>query len=266
MKITQLRNATIVLELGSEGRSMTVLVDPMLADEGTLPSLKYFGAPRRRNPIVPLPVEANEVLGRVTHALITHCQRGHFDHLDHAGKRFLRDRKIPVVCTAHDTAYLATRGLLVSPLSEAGRQPFFHGHITPIPCVHGDGIVGRLMEHGSGYLIELPDEPSVYVAGDTLLTDDVARCLRELRPDVAILPAGGARLDLGGEIIMNGDDVVRACALTNGIVVANHLEALDHCPTTRDGLRDAANRAGVGARLRIPGDGETIELTNPRTP
>jgi hypothetical protein len=41
-------------------------------------------------------------------------------------------------------------------------------------------------------------------------------------------------------------------------VVANHLEAISHCPTTREALRDAAEMAGVADRMWIPEDGETL--------
>jgi len=257
MHITHLRNATVLLEFPSEGRPVGLLVDPMLAPRGTLPALRYLGAGRRRNPVVDLPQGAEQALERVTHALITHCQRGHFDHLDRAGKRFLRERQTPVLCMPRDAAYLARRGLRVQPLAGPGRQPWaLGGHVTPIPCVHGRGWVGRFMEHGHGYLLELPGEPSVYLAGDTVLTPTVRDVLARLRPDVAVLPAGGARFDLGAEILMDAGDMAEAAALTPGALVVNHLEALDHCPTTRASVRTLAAQGGWTGRLWVPEDGE----------
>lgn len=260
MKITQIRNATILLEFKSCGNSIGLLVDPMLAPRGTLPSLKYLGGQRQRNPLVDLPHHTPGLLQRVTHGLVTHCQRGHFDHLDGAGKKFLRDAGVPVICMPRNTAYLAARAIATQPLDGEQTQRFFHGHITPIPCVHGRGLVGHLMEHGHGYFIDLPGEPSVYIAGDTLLTDEVRLCLTERQPCVAILPGGGARFDLGTEILMDMTDVIDACALTSGITVVNHLEALDHCPTSRSELAIAANRAGLTNRLHIPEDGTVLEF------
>jgi L-ascorbate metabolism protein UlaG (beta-lactamase superfamily) len=121
MHITQLRNATVVLEFESKGLPVRLLVDPMLAPRAALPSLKWLTGKRRRNPLVDLPERSNEVLASVTHALITHCQRGHFDHLDRAGKHFLRERRIPVFCTPHDEPYLRARGLNAQPLSSVER-------------------------------------------------------------------------------------------------------------------------------------------------
>lgn len=259
MKITTLRNATLLLEWGE----VALLVDPMLAAAGALPRLRFGGGSGQRNPLVDLPPAAPGLLARTTHALITHCQRGHFDHLDSAGRRFLRERSTPVFCTSSDAAWLAGKGLASVPLAPVGRQPFLGGHVTPLPCVHGRGWVGRLMAHGVGWFIEQPGEPGVYIAGDTLLTDEVRRFLADRRPDVAILPAGGARFDLGGEILMDGHDICAAARLTPGVVIANHLEALDHCPVTRACVRQLADAAGVGERVRVPEDGETLEYALP---
>lgn len=260
MKITQIRNATALIEFEFDGRPVGVLVDPMLAQRGTLPALRYLGGQRRRNPLADLPKQWPHLLERVTHGLITHCQRGHFDHLDGAGKRHLREAAVPVFCMSRDAAYLRAQHIGTQVLRGTQAQPFFHGQITPVPCVHGRGLVGRLMEHGFGYLIELPGEPSMYIAGDTVLTPEVCRVLTERRPAVAVLPAGGARFDFGAEILMDGADVLAACALTAGVVVANHLEALDHCPTSRAQLAADAVRAGFASRLRIPHDGDTLEF------
>ncbi|MFA5683136.1 MAG: hypothetical protein WC995_01090, partial [Lysobacteraceae bacterium] len=64
--------------------------------------------------------------------------------------------------------------------------------------------------------------------------------------------------DLGGEVIMDGAAVVELATLVRGQVVANHLEALSHCPQTRVGLAAQAARAGVADRLSIPDDGECL--------
>lgn len=254
MKITQLRNATVLVDIGPH----TLLVDPMLAPAGALPTLKWLTAGRRRNPLVELPPGTPEALGRVTHALITHCQRGHFDHLDRAGKRWLREHRVPVLCMPGDAEHLRARGLDARPLQAEGPSGVDGLRITPVPCLHGDGWVGRLMAHGHGYVIEHAGEPSLYIAGDTVLTDTVRRCVTGLRPDVCVVPAGGAAFDLGGEIIMDGTQALDLAELGAGVFVANHLEALDHCPTTRAGLRRAARERGLDHRVRVPEDGEVM--------
>lgn len=256
MQITQVRNATVVLHYAAH----RILVDPMLAPAGALPSLKWLTGQRRRNPLVELPAGTPELLDTVTHVLITHCQKGHFDHLDRAGKRWLRERQLPVLCMPGDAAYLRERGLNVQVLNAEGPTPFGNGHITPIPCLHGAGWIGRLMAHGHGYFIEQAGEPSVYVAGDTVLTDEVRRCVRERSPAVAVVPAGGAAMDLGGELIMDAAQALALAAEGDGVFVMNHLEALDHCPTTRGALLQAAAKAGLQQRVAVPADGQTLRF------
>ncbi len=264
MKITQLRNATLIVHIGQRH----ILVDPMLAPQGALPPLRLLDGKRLRNPTVDLPTQAAAALDQVTHCLITHCQKGHFDHLDAFGKRWLRDRQTPVICTPHDAAYLQKRGLNVQALPEGHDQPkpFFEGHIRTVRCTHGEGVVGRMMEHGVGYLIEMPGEPSLYLAGDTILTPRVRAFVSQHQPGVSVVPAGGARFDIGGDIIMGVDDVMAFTRLANGTVVANHLEAISHCPVTRTELLAAGRQAGLSQRLVVPADGETVVLQTQAEP
>ncbi|WLI90095.1 MBL fold metallo-hydrolase [Massilia sp. R2A-15] len=260
MRIIQLRNATIVIHSGPHH----ILVDPMLATKDALPALRLFDGKRLRNPTVELPQSAGAVLDEVTHCLITHCQKGHFDHLDRAGARWLRERQVPVICTPHDSEHLRQLGLNVLPLADghAQPQPFLGGAIRTVRCRHGRGLVGAAMEHGVGYFIELPGEPSLYLSGDTVLTDDVRAFVRAHQPQVCVVPAGGARFDLGGEIIMGVDEVIELTRIAQGTVVANHMEAISHCPVTREQLREAASRDGV--RVVAPADGETVTVLGDR--
>ena len=56
----------------------------------------------------------------------------------------------------------------------------------------------------------------------------------------------------------DADQALRAVAAGRGRFVLNHLEALDHCPTRRDELRAEAERRGLGGRVQVPADGETL--------
>lgn len=258
MQIRQIRNATIIIEIGAN----RILVDPMMARKGALPPLRLFGA-RQRNPIVELPDSAAAALDAVTHCLITHCQKGHFDHLDRAAKKWLRERRIPVICSPHDTPHLAALGLNVQPLPDSHElpSPFMGGTIRTIKCTHGKGLIGKLMEHGVGYMIVIPGEPSLYLAGDTILTPSIREFVFQHQPQVSVVPAGGAQFDFGGDIIMGIDEVVEFTRLSRGIVLANHMEGVSHCPVTRTELAKAGILAGIDQRLRIPADGEIMEFT-----
>ena len=255
MKIHQIRNATILIDYADQ----RILVDPMLMPRHTLPPLRLFKY-RERNPAVDLPENAEALLNRATHCLITHFQKGHFDHLDKAAVKWLRNQALPVLCTERDAEVLAKKGLLTKPLRRdfAQTQHFLNGAVQLTPCRHGRGLVGLLMEHGVGYFIRIPGEPSLLVTGDTLLTPELRDFVKTHQPDVVVAPAGGARFDIGGDIIMNANDMVELANLTPGKIVANHLGAISHCPVTRADVTQLARQTGLHDRIFAPADGETL--------
>ena len=63
------------------------------------------------------------------------------------------------------------------------------------------------MANGAGFYLELPDEPSIYISGDTVLTGDVEKALSVFKPDVAVMASGSARMDVGGPIMMPLDEL-----------------------------------------------------------
>lgn len=258
MQITQLRNATLVLAAAGQ----RLLVDPMLATAGAIPALKYATRSRRRNPLVELPANTDSALAEVTGALITHCQKGHFDHLDRAGSRWLRERALPVWCAPGDEAFLRRRGLNAEAIGAEGVQACWGAEVQLVPCLHGRGVIGSIMAHGVGYFIRWPNEPSIYLTGDTILSAEVEDFVARNQPDIIVAPAGGARFDVGGEIIMGVEDILGLLRVAKGCVVANHLEALDHCPVSRGQLRVAAEAAGLSQRLLIPDDGQCVDLVD----
>ena len=256
MKISQIRNATMIIHIADK----VILVDPMLAPKGAIPSLKYATSTRRKNPLVDLPDQTDALLKEVTHCIITHCQKGHFDHLDKAGTKWLRENNIPVYCSIQDADFLKKKGLDVHALNSNEANPFLGGSVSLVPCVHGRGIVGKMMAHGFGYAIKLPNEPSLYITGDTILTDEVRAFVLNHKPEVVVLPAGGARFDMGGDIIMGFDEAIQMGTLTKSYIIANHLEALDHCPVTRESLKTEIHRKGWSERYFVPSDGETLTV------
>ena len=261
MKITQIRNATILIEALAEGKPQGILVDPMFAPKGAIPSLKYATTSRRRNPLVELPSNIDELKDRITCCLITHCQKGHFDHLDRKATQWLRENNIPIYCSIQDFEFLKKKGLDAHPLQSSTKNTFLSGSIELVPCLHGEGLIGKMMTHGYGYHIQLLNEPSLYITGDTILTKDVKAFVTRTQPETIVLPAGGANFDLGGEIIMGLSESIELGALAKGLLIANHLESLDHCPVTRESIQSEVNARGWQDRFFVPADGESLSFT-----
>lgn len=241
-------------------KEQRILVDPCLNPKGSLPPYTLFRKSPRLNPIVDLPPNSQSLLRQITCGLITHFRYGHFDHLDKSGFRLLAQRQVPVYCSATDERSLRRHHVHAIPLAMRKVSPFLTGKITAFPTAHGHGLAGMLMGPGAGYFIELPEDKSIYISGDTVMTQTVRKVLRDLRPDVSILNAGTAVLDFGRPILMPVDEQLDFIRTAPGKVIAVHLDAFNHCLTTRVGLRDAVLKEGLYDKVMIPADGELMEF------
>ena len=263
MKIHQIRNATIVIESGSN----YILVDPMLGGKGSLPPFSVFKYKAKRNPIVDLPNNASKILSKVTHVLITHTHTyglkalQHTDHLDLAGEKFIKKRNLPVFVGHHDEKYMKKQNYSILGSVKYWEQvSFLEGKITAVPALHGHGWNNKLMANGSGFFIQLPNEPSLYISGDTVLTEDVKKALVELNPDIAIVACGSASIDVGPPILMSKNEIQEFISIAPKKVICNHLEALNHCPTKREDIKTIISEDKLNIDVFVPDDGEYLEF------
>ena len=252
MEMQQLRSATMLVSFGPH----RLLVDPMLAEVGAMPGFKMFGGGRRRNPLVPLPPQAPDALDQATGVLITH---EHPDHFDPPARAWAKDAGLPVWANRMDVARLRRKGLDARAVEEGGLGVA----VEVVPSRHGRGLLGWMMGPVAGYYLSAEGEPSLYITGDAVLTDTVRDAIVRLSPDVVVAPAGAANMGIGGDILFSESELLELARLAPGEIVFNHLEALDHCPTTRAGLR--ALMAAEGLRARVPEDGETLRFSKAST-
>jgi L-ascorbate metabolism protein UlaG (beta-lactamase superfamily) len=252
MNIHHLRNATLLIETGAK----MILVDPMLGKKGTAgPPFTLFRFKPKRNPTVDLPDHAMDLVEKTTHCLLTHL---HPDHLDKEAENFLRSKNIPIICSVKDKATLLKKGLNVIQTVDYWKETeFLGGKIQGIPAIHGYGFVAKLMGNVMGFYIELPGEKSIYLSADTVYTEDVHKALTVLKPEIAVVASGTAQLDIFQPLLMRMDDILKFVQNAPHKVIANHLEAVNHCPTTRAGLKKAIEEIGLSDKIFIPKDGES---------
>jgi L-ascorbate metabolism protein UlaG (beta-lactamase superfamily) len=237
MRVTLIRNATVILELS--GRR--ILVDPMLDPARARPPIESTANPVS-NPTVELPFPVEEVLRGIDAVIVTHRHR---DHFDGTAERLL-PRDVPTFCQPDDASAFSDLGLDARPVGET--LDWDGLEIRRVPGRHGFGEVAEALAPVSGFVLG-----ELYLAGDTVWYEDVAETIDRYRPRVAIVNAGGASFLEGGLIVMGTDDV-REVAARVPVVVCVHLEAINHCHLAR------ADLAAAARGVVIPGDGETVEV------
>jgi L-ascorbate metabolism protein UlaG (beta-lactamase superfamily) len=254
MKIHHLRNATLIIETEDK----VILVDPMLGAKGSAgPTFTLFRFKAQRNPIVNLPENAMNLVSKTTHCLLTHL---HPDHLDKTAEEFLKSKQIPIICSVKDEKILLKKGLNVSQTIEYWKESeFLGGKIQGIPAVHGYGFIAKPMGNVMGFYIELLNEKSIYLSADTIYTEDVHKTLTQLKPEITVLASGTAQLDIFQPLLMHMDDILKFIKNAPGKVIANHLEAVNHCPTTRHQLKEEVAKNDLVDKVFVPDDGESRE-------
>lgn len=246
------RNATLLIEYGGK----KILVDPMLSPKGAIES--WAGI--QTNPTVDLTIPINEIVEDVDLVLVTHV---HADHFDEAASKIL-NKSIELINQPADKAFFKKEAF--SNATSLDNNVLWNDiSITRIEAQHGTGEVLKMMGKTSGFVLKAKNQPTVYIVGDAIWTDDIKKTIKKFNPDYIVVNSGGALIQ-GYEntpIIM---DEAQTMALISesgkAKVIAVHMDALDHCRTTRTSLSQKAIESNIGAdKLIIPQDGEVIRLS-----
>ena len=188
--------------------------------------------------------------------VVTHT---HNDHWDERARELLPKDRL-VLCQPEDEAKISGAGFTNVSAVDPGLA--WKGlRFVRTSGRHGTGEIGEQMGRVSGFVVRSGSSPSLYVAGDTIWSDEVEEALRAHRPDVVVVNAGAARFLEGDPITMTAGDVARVCrAAPEARVIAVHMEAINHCVLTRAGLAGALDEQGLAGRVEIPADGEKLEI------
>lgn len=255
MHVQQIRNATLVIDYAGK----RLLVDPLLADQGAYPGFPGTANSHLANPLVGLPLPMKELLD-VDAVVLTHL---HADHWDEAARRLV-PRGLPVFAqNENDAAALRADGFNDVRLIDGA---VFEGvTMRSTGGQHGSdqvmAIIGDRMGEVSGVVFSHPDEPTLYVAGDTVWNRHVEEALASHQPDVVVLNCGDAQVPGLGKIIMDQHDLARvAQAAPRTTIIASHLEAVNHCLLSRAALREFLDAQGLRERVLVPEDGEVREF------
>lgn len=248
MQIQLVRSATIRLSMAGT----VLLIDPWLAAKGE--GRSYAG--EVRSPLVDLSMPVEAVVGGIDAVLVSHL---HSDHFDAVAARAIPPGT-PVLAPAREVEGLRAMGVAdVVPIERSAKVGPIEIVLTP--GRHGPDEVLTAMGEVSGFLLRAPGEPSLYWVGDSVLCDEILDVIRSEKPAVIVVHACGADWQGSGPLVMDASMVLETLRLSEpAIVVATHLDAVDHATVSRADLERAA--AGLEApqrsRLRIPVDGESL--------
>lgn len=261
-QIQHIRSATFKLMYAGT----TFLVDPLLAKKGAYPGFEGTLRSEIYNPTVDLPLPVEEVIADVDAVVVTHV---HLDHWDNVAQEVLPKDTTLFVQHEVDAAIIRSQGFTnVRILNEQGLE--FSGiNLSKTAGQHGSDVlfaVPKLAEGLGvvmGVVFSAPNHKTVYVAGDTIWCEGVDEAIDKHDPDVIVLNTGKAIISGFEEhpIIMGKEDTLRATlAAPEALIVAVHMDSINHCSLTRSELRDYVREKGIEDRVLIPSDGEFLKF------
>jgi len=251
MRLRLIRHATLAIEYNGHN----LLVDPMLDDAEARAAIENTPN-QRKNPLVPLPIPAAQVVEDVEAVLVTHT---HSDHWDGSAAELIR-KNLPLFGQAEDEDKFRQQGFSNV---QAVAQPLAWKdiEISRTGGQHGKGAIGKAMAPVSGFVLRAKGEPTLYIAGDTIWCSDVETALTGFKPDIVVVNAGAAQFLEGGAITMTAEDVIETCrAAGKAQLVAVHMEAINHCLLSRADLAFQLEAARLSKQVSIPSDGEFVAL------
>jgi len=246
------RNATLLIEYGGK----KILVDPMLSPKGAIES--WAGI--ERNPTIELKMPVEDIIKDVDLVIVTHT---HEDHFDKVASKAL-DKSVELMIQPADKDFFQKEGFGSATVIDDSK--IWNGvTIHRLDGEHGSGEVLEMMGKTSGFVLMAKNQPTIYIVGDAIWTADIKKNIKKFKPDYIVVNSGGALIK-GFEntpIIMNEAQTMTLIGESGKAkVIAVHMDALDHCRTTRSSLRKKADELKISKdKLIIPQDAELITLT-----
>lgn len=203
-----------------------------------------------------LPVNID--LDRLLHpdaVLLTHLHVDHFD--DEAKKKLAQDGPI-YTQSEKDRKEVEEAGF--NHVTCIEDEMDINGvHIKRTGGQHGTGETAKRMGQVSGFVFSHPDEPTLYIAGDTIWCDEPKEVVNTCNPDVIVVNSGAAQFLEGDPITMTKEEILDIHrSHPKAQIVACHLEAVNHCLLTRAALEAFIQEHHADQAIFVPQDGESL--------
>lgn len=257
MKITQIRNATLIIEYNNT----KFLIDPWLMPKEAMPGFDTAVNAQIRQPRVELPMEINKIID-VDAVIITHIHPDHWDEI--AEKSIPKNTKI-FVQSEQDKNYILSKDFSnVEILSYEGTI-YNNTTLYKTQTQHGKReIIKPLCESigmpydAMGVIFKADTEKTLYLAGDTIWCNEVEETITKYTPEIIILNTCAATVLNGERLIMNIDDLNEVLKKTpHSTILASHMDTVSHLTVTRNDLQNFKTKNAI-SNLLIPNDGESL--------
>ncbi len=260
MIFQQIRGATSIVTFNG----IRFLIDPFFASKGSLPAVPS-PVNSLPNPLVELPLPVEDIVD-VDAVIVTHMH--HFDHFDDAAREALPPDVPMFVQNEEEAGDMRALGFVhVTALAAEGTV--FRGvTLRRTEALHGAGEQAArnyaafcLPPQACGVLFQAEGEKTFYLAGDTVWFSGVADTLATFRPGLVALNAAWAQFPDGTPILMGPEEIALVAEhAPQALVIATHMDAVNHARLDRAGLRSFVKSRGLEARFVIPEDGEIVNL------
>ncbi|WP_310877513.1 MBL fold metallo-hydrolase [Priestia megaterium] len=249
MKITHIRNATLLVEYGGK----TFLIDPMLAEKGTYPPFPNSIRQDQNNPLVSLPLSVEEIIEGIDAVILTHL---HLDHFDDAAKQALPNDIKMFVQNEEDAAVVRADGF--KNVEVLTKNMVFEGiQLSKTKGEHGRGEILKRTGLVCGVVFKHKSEKTLYVAGDTVWYSAVEEEINTHQPDVIVVNGGDNQFLEGGSLVMGKEDIYEVHkAAPHATILSVHMEAVNHWTLSREELKSFINEKDMASRVLVPNDGE----------
>jgi L-ascorbate metabolism protein UlaG (beta-lactamase superfamily) len=250
MNITQIRNATLVVEYAGK----KFLIDPMLAEKGTYPPFPNSIRQDQYNPLVSLPTSIDNIINNVDAVIVTHL---HLDHFDEVAQKILpKDIKM-FVQNEEDATEVRNAGFQnVEVLQED--IVFEDIQLIKTKGEHGRGEILKLAGLVCGVVFKHPNEKTLYVAGDTVWYEAIHEVIDTHKPDIIVVNGGDNQFFEGGSLVMGKEDIYEVHkAAPNTKIISVHMEAVNHWTLSREELKSFIEEKGISSHVLVPDDGES---------
>ncbi len=259
MKITQIRNATVLVEYNKT----KFLIDPWLMPKDCMEGFESAVNSHIRQPRVELPLEIEKITD-VDAVIITHIHPDHWD--DYAKNALKKDIKI-FVQSEFDKNYMLKEGFKNVEILSTNGTTYEKVSLYKTSTQHGKReILKPLCESigmpydAMGVVFKSKNEKTLYIAGDTIWCNEVDEAIREHKPEIIIVNACAATVLNGERLIMNIDDIKQVIKNSpKSTIIASHMDTVSHLTITRKDLKEFKEKESIQNFL-IPEDSEVLTL------